>query len=135
MKTPDDTPSKNVGKLYTLQEALEFSLLTLDDIKQISNYQNNHLIFEKPNDDISNKIRETKAAELQAEYPNATIDDVSIWKYFGEYNGCYAVMLSDSFHGYIDVLCTEVVGVIEIRYGNANTIFVWSDKPVKTAEK
>ncbi len=135
---PDSTVK--VGKLYTLQEALEFSLLTLDDIGQIANYYNNKLQPEKQLDEnVALKIRNTQSIELksrvditgQSIYPNLSIDDVSL-EYYGEYNDCYAVLITVRGFDYMDVEKPHNFGDgITINYSDSNFIKVWTDRDVK----
>lgn len=137
-KTPDETPDAKVGKLYTLQEALELSLLTLDDIRQIADYHNNNLAPAIPLDDeIALKIREARLAEVRAmthsdgtpQFPNANIDDISIREYCGEYNGSYVVLISTGLYAVADVSSTHIFGDgIRIHYGSPNYIRVWTEK-------
>ena len=134
---------KSYGKFYELQEALDRSLLTLDDIKQIANCQNHGLKPNKPlSDDIATKIRQCRVevyksivdADGVQRYPNVSIDDISIYKYYGEYNGCYAVMLKESLGGHGQAPWTDIIDGVEIKYGDRNFILVWTDKPAKEPE-
>ncbi len=124
-------------RLYTLTEAVKLSWLTHEDIVQIANYNNNRLEPEKPLDDaIATKIKETRAAELRTfvnsngelSYPDASIEDISIRRYCGEYHGYYVIMLEDGVLGGPQGPWTDIVDGIELEYGDGNWLLVWAEK-------
>ena len=61
-------------------------------------------------------------------YPNAGIDDVWIYKYYGTYNGFVAVMMGNNFVDYHDLEEDIYIDDILIRYPNSNTIKLWKEK-------
>jgi hypothetical protein len=60
-------------------------------------------------------------------YPDATVDNITILKYYGTYGGCVAVLMTDSHTLYAQVLGTEVVGGITIHYSDSNRMLIWKN--------
>lgn len=122
------------GVLYNLKEAYELGLISKDDLLQIAYYQNNgEDCPQRLTDGEIASVKNARAAELRkikysnGEFmcPDAKEDDVTIEKYYGTYNGCHAVMLTDIYHGYSDALWSDNVGGAEIRYNCGNEIVIW----------
>lgn len=118
------------GTFYSLQEAYEAGLLTEQDLQCIANHQNNGT---NPSDTLSEKnkksIKETEADNLRNRNPNpiseATAEDITIDKYYGTYNGCVAVMISDAFSGVPGALWDDEVAGVIFNYFNGNSIVIW----------
>jgi hypothetical protein len=60
-------------------------------------------------------------------YPDATVDDIEIKKYYGTYGGCVAVLMTDNYTGYSQALETEVVDGITIQYFDSNKMLIWKN--------
>lgn len=80
-------------------------------------------------EETSWKICETAAYNYRQEYENAeaSADDFKIIRYHGTYGDCVAIMMTDKFTGYNDVLWTVVVADISIFYNNGNRITIWHE--------
>ena len=80
-------------------------------------------------EETSWKICETSAYNYRQEYKNAeaSADDFKIIRYHGTYGDCVAIMMTDKFTGYNDVLWTVVVADISIFYNNGNRIRIWHE--------
>ena len=60
-------------------------------------------------------------------YPEATLEDVLIRKYYGTYNGAVVVMMSTHFGDYATVVCIETIDGVEIGYPDMCYITIWKD--------
>lgn len=121
------------GEIFTLSEAYERELVGAEDVARIASYQNGEATCsERLTDDEIAGIKDVVVAKLRAEknakgelsYPDATAKDVVIEKYYGTYNGGYAVMLTDSYHDYTEEIRTDTVGGVEIVYNSWNGIVI-----------
>ena len=100
--------NKNVGKLYTLEEAYDLNLITKDDLKSIAYYFNklessDFVPKSKDPQSISNKNeRLSKKTYLRDKLkePRLSIKKVHIYEYYGTYNGCIALRITDSYNCY-----------------------------------
>ena len=100
--------NKNVGKLYTLEEAYDLNLITKDDLKSIAYYFNkveSSDFVPKPKnpESISKRnerlIKKTYLRDVLKE-PRLSIKKVHIYEYYGTYNGCIALRITDSYNCY-----------------------------------
>ena len=131
-----------LGEFYTLQEAYDNGLLSKDGLLNIAYYQN--AIYDKNNsqfdgfipmnitpetlsEEKDHAIRQTYLKSLQNEYSDATIDDIHILAYYGEYSGCIAVRISCAYFQYLAVVCEETIGEVKFVYGDTNTIRIWKE--------
>lgn len=46
-------------------------------------------------------------------------------RYFGKYNGCYAVMVDGCGLDYMTVLTSEIVDGVTLHYGSSQHMLVW----------
>ena len=131
----EELEKEPTGKFYDLEEAYNNGLLLKEDIEQIAYYHNNNNTVKYPealDKKIEREILETAAYNLRHEeetrYPEATVKEFSIRSYYGNYNGCYAVMVNYSYTlGCTVVLVSEVAGV-RIVYGETYpTIKIWKN--------
>ena len=58
----------------------------------------------------------------------AKAKDVTISIYYGTYNNCVAVMISDAYHGYTQALREVTIGEVLFHYNNGNSIIIYKDK-------
>ena len=96
--------NKNVGKLYTLEEAYDLNLITKDDLKNIAYYYNKLGYSEfvpksKDPKSISKKnerlIKKTYLRDKLKE-PRLSIKKVHIYEYYGTYN-CYDYIIHEEY--------------------------------------
>lgn len=131
----DEEKEKSVGQgeILTLSEAYGRDIISEEDLTRIASYQNGEAtcsgqLTEEEiaviKDVVVAKLRAEKNAKGELSYPDATAKDVVIEKYYGTYNGGYAVMLTDSYHDYTDAIRTDTVGGVEIVYGSGNGIVI-----------
>src|SRR5690606_28533535 len=87
--------------------AFENQFLTKGDLESIAHYLHTSESYLEPLDNhIEKAIEETRVLELLSytfengtkRYPNANIEEVEIVGYYGKYEDCYAVMLTDHYH-------------------------------------
>ena len=134
---------KTYGTFYTLQEAYDNGYLTREDLMSIAYYHHNGREYneetmpedyapipkdpEELSESTSLRIRSTAAADWNAEYPDddATAEDFWIDYYYGTYGNCVAVMMTDNFTGYNQVLHASGVADITIQYYDGNRIKIW----------
>ncbi|MDR1690292.1 MAG: hypothetical protein LBR42_00425 [Candidatus Methanoplasma sp.] len=64
---------------------------------------------------------------IKSDNPDATVDDVTLAKYYGTYDGSIAVMMKGDFISHITVLEDEVIDGITIQYGSSNRLLIWED--------
>ena len=109
--------NKNVGKLYTLEEAYDLNLITKDDLKNIAYYYNKLGYSEfvpksKDPKSISKKnerlIKKTYLRDVLKE-PRLSIKKVHIYEYYGTYNGCIALRIIDSYNCYDYIIHEEYI--------------------------
>ena len=72
---------------------------------------------------IELQIRQSYLEHLGWE--DLTLGDVSICKFYGEYNGSYVVMMTTSKSMYTQALWSENVAGVKIQYTDGNRILVW----------
>jgi len=63
----------------------------------------------------------------KAHTPDATVDDVYIWRYYGTNGDCVAVIMNDRFTGHTLALTSDVVDGVTIHYRDSNKMFIWTD--------
>lgn len=116
-----------MGKFYTLLEAYDEGLLTVDDLQKIASHQNDGTIpVDVLSEGLLNTIKESWIEELHAQtHVEANTGDVIIIKYYGTYSGSVALMLADNFTEYGgDGDRIEIAGIPFI-YSNLNRIIVY----------
>ena len=134
-KTAIDTVEQDevsVGKFYTLQEAYEVKMLSIEDLQSIARYHADGTSpAEALSSDITSKIKKLAARNMHEREIDLVVDakaeDFSITRYYGTYNECVALMINDPYHEYpaedLDVN-EEVAGVL-FHYTDPNRIVVW----------
>ncbi len=104
-----------IEKVYILREAYELNLLSKDDLENIAYYYNkldNDEFNAEPknpeyiNANIEKKIKKFYLKEIINE-PNISINYVNIYDYYGTYNRCVVVGITDSFYVYDYVIEDE----------------------------
>ena len=104
-----------IEKVYILREAYELNLLSKDDLENIAYYYNkldNDEFNAEPknpeyiNANIEKKIKKFYLKEIINE-PHISINYVNIYDYYGTYNRCVVVGITDSFYVYDYVIEDE----------------------------
>ncbi|MBR2967690.1 MAG: hypothetical protein IKC35_02790 [Clostridia bacterium] len=102
-----------IGSFCNLQKAYDNGFLRVVDLQEIASYTYDK--SPKMCDWLEMSIKETRLQELLESYPEATIDQIEIIAYIGEYNGCYVVIKEDDYTFYPDQInnaTCEIGGVI-----------------------
>lgn len=61
-------------------------------------------------------------------FAKATINDVKIDGYYGIYNECIAVYMSDNYHGYAGLVWQESIGGIKLEYFDSRSILILKER-------
>ena len=109
--------NKNVGKLYTLEEAYDLNLITKNDLKNIAYYFNkvesNDFVPKPKNPESISKKNEKliKKTYLRDELkePRLSTKKVHIYEYYGTYNGCIALRITNSYNCYDYIIHEEYI--------------------------
>ena len=119
-------------RFYTLQEAYDGGMLTVEDLQVIAEYHEKGVSVPEPLDpNIENAIKEVAAREMHEKenIEDATADGFWIYRYYGTYNECVAFMI----RGYILYPAVvldenEIVAGVRFHYTDPNRIIVWAIK-------
>lgn len=121
------TPEKDeiVAKrtFYSLQDAYDEGLLTVENLQSIADYHNNGISYPEELDDfVSDSIKKARAESLRTDEtnpkPKATAEDIVITKYYGTYNNCIVLILDYGTHAEISIPVTDTVGGITFNFGH-----------------
>ena len=130
---------ESVGEFYSLQEAYDNKLLTVQDLMSIAYYHGSlggvsgdFIPTPKESEildaELSNKIRnvffELYVEPHVDEYDIVTINDVEVSVYYGTYNSAVAVMMKDNF-GSAGAIREIIVADITFTYNSGNDIIIW----------
>lgn len=132
---------KQEGFFFDLKEAYHLGKLNREDLLEIAHYHNNGLEHsDSLEENTKIKIKNTRLLELKNSNVSIdekvpVIDDVNIVKYYGMYNDCYVIMITDNFTDFLEVLCNDNIANVEFNYSNSNKILVWSEKNMNNDEK
>ena len=126
----DNHDETKLGNFYTLQEAYDGGLLTVEDLQVIAEYHEKGVSVPEPLDpNIENTIKEVAAREMREKenIEDATADGFWIDRYYGTYNGSVAFMII----GYIaypavELDENEIIAGVRFHYTDPNRIIVWS---------
>lgn len=116
------------GVFYTMEEAYEAGYLTREDLTNIAYYHNEWVPYPETLDNsIAEAIKKTQAEDLRKNVPEAKAEDIQIIKYYGEYNGNYAVMVDNPYGEYPAVIVDEweTVGGVKFHYTSFERVVVW----------
>lgn len=123
----NEVRKEGTGMFYTLQEAYDKALLTVDDLESIAYYRSTEYP-ESLSAEVKQVIKETKADIIRTRASNPIIEaqasDISIIGYYGTYNDCIAIVLNDSFTDYPDVMREETIAGVTFDYSGAR-ISIW----------
>jgi hypothetical protein len=118
-------------QIYEIREAYEQGFLTIDDVAVIADIQDGSA--EAPT------IGQELAQEIKIEYknkfyPEPTVDDVTIEKFYGTFNGCTVVLIHYGIL-YMDVVDYNEIGGIKITYQMGNRLLAYKDKKLYWARE
>ena len=102
----NDDEIKRIETLFTLEEAYKKKYISKNDLLDLHNNIENRVKFEL-DEDIEQKILNDYLINVKknfADATDATIDDVSIYGYYGHYNNLYVVRLDNVFVMYPAVM-------------------------------
>ena len=124
-----------LGTFYTLQDAYTQGIISDGDLQDVCN---NCITPNKPKLDkqVELKILNDRLVNLKCRETEASLEDVSIYGYYGNYNNAYVIRLSDKFTNHPDVAKELAVGNVTFGYSGA-PFLVWIDEvglPVLTEE-
>ena len=115
------------GRFYTLQEAYDESILSVEDLQTMANYLST---FTQPTERLSqdseSKIKELAARDLK--YPDAKAEDFTITKYFGTYNGCVTFIIECCHYSRPAVCVDKTIAGVEFHYPTPDEIIVWKEQ-------
>ena len=115
------------GRFYTLQEAYDESVLSVEDLQTMANYLST---FTQPTERLSqdseSKIKELAARDLK--YPDAKAEDFTITKYFGTYNGCVTFIIKCCHYFRPAVVVDKTIAGVEFHYPTPDEIIVWKEQ-------
>ncbi len=115
-------PMESVGQFFSLQEAYNNKILTVNEIKKIAacNFE-----VEELESKIQYAIKKLYLESLNdSDYPNKKIEDISILHYYGQYGNCYVVQIIDAYADFPAVESECVVAGIVVKYSGP-PIIVW----------
>jgi hypothetical protein len=109
------------GTFYSLQEAYDEGLLTVENLQSIADYHNNDISYPEDLDDfVSESIKKAWAELIRTDetnpIPEATAEEF-VLTYYGTYNNCIVVILDYGIH--IDQVIppvTVTVGGVSFYY-------------------
>ena len=117
----EETPEYIEGAFYSLQEAYDNGWITEENLQSIADLYHNKQTA--PEIDISEavsySIRKTFADEWKA-----SVSDVS-YKYYGEYNDCFAVKVSAKDMVVTTSIDIVTIGNVSITYTDGGRIKIW----------
>ena len=117
-------------RFYTLQEAYDGGMLTVEDLQIIAEYLEKGTSVPEPlSPDIENAIKEVAARDMREKEPDrfsdAKAEDFTITKYYGTYNGCVAFKIEDIYFSHPAVCVDETIAGVEFHYPTPVKIIVW----------
>lgn len=131
----DGIPTIEVlGEFYTLQEAYDNEFLTLADLQAIS--QTERIEFDELPVKIANSFKNLYYRELREAtdengnplYPNASVNDIKHFYFYGEYNNVYCFMLWNPYEAHADAERIVIIEGIEFTYPDYGAQFlVWKN--------
>ena len=134
------------GEFYSLQQAYDANLISLEDLKNIAYNYNGGSSY---NDEImadftpaekaplsvitqkaikqshAQSLRETLRPDGTPLIPDASAEHVTISGYYGTYNGGVAVMIEDDYSSYDCAMWMVAVEGVNIYYNDGNRIKIW----------
>ena len=108
------------GNFYTLSEAYEKGLLTVEDLQQIAGYRDKGQNSPETLDEqLANEIKEVRARDIReapdSYFPNITAENIIIENFYGMYNGNPVIYLANGLQlvpGWDMNISRDIGGVI-----------------------
>lgn len=120
------------GVLINLDDAYYLGKLDYEDLLVISEYHNT----KKSNDKLEEKIQiKIKKSYLKMIGKESDVDEVEIANYYGVYDKCYVIMLTDNSSDLLPFVRVDYIANVEFTYSNSNVIMVWSEDSICDDEK
>ena len=121
----DYSGTELLGTFYTLQDAYTKGIISESDLQDVCN---NYKTPNEPKLDkqVELKILNDSLVELRYRNTEASLEDVSIYGYYGNYNNAYVIRLSDKFTNHPDVVEELAVGNVTFEYSGP-PFLVWVD--------
>lgn len=116
------------GGFFTLREAYDNGLISLSSINSIADCYggNDEAVADNLNSITEKSIRRDwliNNCHLGEE--KGDIDKVTLEGYFGTYNGCIAVYITDEYNDYAASEDIETIGGVDFYYSSGNRIWIW----------
>ena len=125
----NDDEIKRIETLFTLEEAYKKKYISKNDLLDLHDNIENRVKFEL-DEDIEQKILNDYLINVKknfADATDATIDDVSIYGYYGHYNNLYVVRLDNVFVRYPDVI--EELDIDGVVFSYSGPVYmVWLEE-------
>ena len=116
---------ENLGTFYTLQESYDNGFLTKEDLQVIAATPRLELADITIKQAIIKDYLKMFLEHTQL-YHDATVEDIYIYKYFGDYNGAIVIQITEVFVEYPAVMMEYTVEDIVIEYSGPE-ILVWKE--------
>jgi hypothetical protein len=129
--TPEEDEIVAKGIFYSLKEAYDEGLLTVENLQSIADYHNNGISYPEELDDfVSESVKKAWAESLRTDKtnprPETTAEEIVITKYYGTYNNCIVVILDYGTHADVSIPVTDTVGGVSFNYGHPRySIVCW----------
>ena len=65
----------------------------------------------------------------------ATVDDIDMLRYYGEYNNAYVVMMDCGYLGHFNWICVDKIANVTFTYSNSISILVWYEEDFYTLKE
>lgn len=123
-----------IGTFYSLQEAYDEGFISEYFLQEIAEYHNNDIIYPVSLTEAKKRaIKETAAYDVRSDirnnHPDCVAEDFIILKYYGQYNGYYAVIIKNmrTWSPAIDVDDWINIGSVAIHYTAHDKIKIWKE--------
>ncbi len=108
------------GEFFSLQNAYDKGWISSENLQSVAELYN-------AKNTAENNLPEVISTAIKNDYAvkiNTSADNVS-YDFYGEYNGCIAVMMFSSTEEFPDVMTDVTVGEVTIHYTDGNKILIW----------
>ncbi len=124
----NNSTTSNNGQFYSLDEAYALKKLSKEQLSNIADQYNTNetqIINNQLNQEIQRKIKNCYLFALTKIAPSATIDDVVIVNYYGTYDECVVVEVTDSIIQYDLIFETKDIDGVTFYNYCARKLSVW----------
>ncbi len=108
------------GEFFSLQNAYDKGWISSENLQSVAELYN-------AKNTAENNLSEVISTAIKNDYAvkiNTSVDNVS-YDFYGEYNGCIAVMMFSSTEEFPDIMTDATVGEVTIHYTDGNKILIW----------